>query len=325
VTVARPDTVFDPVGTVDETASVPIDDLSPGPPVRAIGVNEEHVNVLMEIAGQWPPVLATRGGRVVDGTHRLIAARRAGLSTLSVCWFDGTDDEAFVEAVRRNVTHGLPLSFDDRVEAVRRLLQSHGDWSDRRIARICAVAPRTVAHARLRGPKVRGQVLEKRLGMDGRRRPAKGASDRTRILDVIENNPDRSLRSIALEVGVSPETVRSVRASFGTLPRPSPPRGDRQGRETKQGAHESEHGATLSRWPDFVEDPAFGSRPDQHRFAVWFDAMAVSTEDSEFARLVPLGRVYEVADEARRRAAFWASFASELELHARPRLGGDAS
>jgi ParB-like chromosome segregation protein Spo0J len=317
MTGARRNAAFDAREIVGETVAVPIGDLSPGVPVRSAGVDEGHVKLLMETAGQWPPVLATRGGCVIDGTHRLIAARRAGLPTLSVSWFDGTGDEAFVEAVRRNVTHGLPLSFDDRVEAVQHLLQSHRDWSDRRIARICAVAPRTVAQARFMGSSAPGQASDKRLGMDGRRRPAKGAADRTRILHAIENEPDRSLRSIASEVGVSPETVRSVRATYGSVPRSSPPQGDLQGREARHSSNESDNDAMLSRLPHFVDDPAFGSQPDRRKFAVWFDAMAVSTNDSNFICLVPLGRVYEVADEARRRAMFWTSFADELESHAR--------
>jgi len=320
MTGARRNAACDVVEIVDEPVSVPIGDLSPGVPVRSAGVDEGHVKLLMETAGQWPPVLATRGGCVIDGTHRLIAARRAGLQTLAVSWFDGTGDEAFVEAVRRNVTHGLPLSFDDRVDAVHHLLQSHRDWSDRRIARICAVAPRTVARARVTRPSAPGHASDKRLGKDGRRRPANGAADRTRILHVLESEPDRSLRSIASEVGVSPETVRSVRAIIGSMPRSSQPQVDLQGRAARYSSNESEHDVTLSRLPHFVDDPAFDSQPDRRKFAVWFDAMAVSTEDSNFICLVPLGRVYEVADEARRRAMFWTSFADALEAHARPRL-----
>jgi hypothetical protein len=323
VAVIRRSTVMSATETVSGAAWVPLEDLSPGVSIRTAGVDEDHVTLLMETPGEWPPVLATRGGRVIDGTHRLIAARRCGLSNLSVAWFDGTDDEAFAEAVRRNVAHGLPLSFHDRVEAVRHLLRSHRDWSDRRLASICAVSPRTVAHARLGG--VAEQVPDKRLGKDGRRRPTKGSPHRTRILSVLENDPERSLRSIALEVGVSPETVRSVRASVGSLTRRTSLQGDHQGRPATYRGTEPEEVEILSRVPNLVDDPAFGSQPDQHRFAVWFDAMAVSKKDSAFVCLVPLGRVYDVADEARRRATFWTSFADELEAHARPRLRGRGS
>jgi hypothetical protein len=322
VAVARRSTAMSATETVSGVAWVALEDLSPGVSVRAAGVDEDHVMLLMETPGEWPPVLATRGGRVIDGTHRLIAARRCGLSNLSVTWFDGTDDEAFVEAVRRNVAHGLPLSFNDRIEAVRHLLRSHRDWSDRRLACICAVSPRTVAQARLTGG--RGQMADKRLGRDGRRRPTKGSPHRTKILNVLENDPDRSLRSIALEVGVSPETVRSVRASV-ELPRRSLSQGDPPGRATTHRVSEQEKVEIRSKVPNFVDDPAFGSQPDQRRFAVWFDAMAVSKGDSSFVCLVPLGRVYDVADEARRRAAFWTSFADDLEAHARPRLRGGGS
>lgn len=145
---ARRTTTIGAMETVGGAAWVPLEDLSPGVCIRTAGVDEDHVTLLMETPGEWPPVLATRGGRVIDGTHRLIAARRCGLPNLSVTWFDGTDDEAFAEAVHRNVAHGLPLSFHDRVEALRHLLRSHRDWSDRRLASICAVSPRTVAPPR---------------------------------------------------------------------------------------------------------------------------------------------------------------------------------
>ncbi len=40
-----------------------------------------------------------------------------------------------------------------------------------------------------------------------------------------------------------------------------------------------------------------------------------------YAASVPLSRVYEVSDEARRRALFWAQFAERVESRAKRRHG----
>ncbi len=51
-----------------------------------------------------------------------------------------------------------------------------------------------------------------------------------------------------------------------------------------------------------------------------FDATAVDSVDRwKHVGVVPLSRVYEVADEARRRAAFWLGFAETLEGRVRRR------
>ena len=61
-------------------------------------------------------------------------------------------------------------------------------------------------------------------------------------------------------------------------------------------------------------------REGGEQFVEWFDATTVDDADG-WAHLgvVPLSRTYEVADEARRRAAFWASFAEALERQVRRR------
>ena len=73
----------------------------------------------------------------------------------------------------------------------------------------------------------------------------------------------------------------------------------------------------LSRKPrcarPWQEDRALAARDGGERFVEWFDSTAVDSVDGwEHIGVVPLSRVYEVADEARRRAAFWLGFAETL-------------
>jgi hypothetical protein len=48
-------------------------------------------------------------------------------------------------------------------------------------------------------------------------------------------------------------------------------------------------------------------------FVRWFEETTIGDEWRDFLDRVPISRVYEVADEARRRAARWLDFASRLE------------
>lgn len=111
---------------------VPIDRITCGPSVRGGGLSETHVEVLTELNGAWPPIVVWGDQNlVVDGADRLAAARRLNLRQLAVVHVGGTSDDAFVESVRRNIEHGLPLSLPDRRRAARQLLQFHPNWSDR--------------------------------------------------------------------------------------------------------------------------------------------------------------------------------------------------
>lgn len=303
--------------------------------LRAAGLDESHVAALAELDGKWPPVLvwADQPNVILDGAHRLAAAKRLGYSTVLVTVFRGSADEAFIEAVRRNVGHGLPLSVADRTRAGQQILARHPDWSDRRIAEACALSPHTVARLRAsratqgrsvaasRAAAVAGSGarkesavvveragtvvdIESRLGRDGRCRPAQPGVVRERVVEALEANPGGSLREIASVAKVSPETVRRIRrevegsppATIGLLPRVPP--------------------AAAGVWRD---DPAMASSPELSDLVAWLDRTEPGAELASYAGAVPLSRVYELADEGRRRAAFWTAFATALEARARGR------
>ena len=103
--------------------------------VRERGLDDDHVQRLVETGGGWPPILVWDSQPVVlDGAHRLAAARLLGLAAIPAVRFYGSRPDAYVEAVRRNVAHGLPLTLKERTTAAQRVLTASPDWSDRRIA-----------------------------------------------------------------------------------------------------------------------------------------------------------------------------------------------
>lgn len=190
------------------TASVPVERLQLRSSLRRGPLRPEHVETLVAAAGNWPPILVHRSTLVViDGRYRVQAARILRLPTVQVEWFDGSEAMALVEALRRNVTHGLPLTLSERKSAAVHLLAANREWSDGRIAELCGLSPKTIARLR---PGSEGDGV-RRLGRDGRYRPAQPGAVRQRVAELIAEDEGASLRVIAARAGVSHETVRSVR------------------------------------------------------------------------------------------------------------------
>ena len=179
---------------------------------RLSGVSLEHVEALAAAENPLPPIVVHRATlRVIDGAHRLQAAIRCGRTTIPVRFFDGDESEAFVLAVRLNVAHGLPLALADRKRAAERIIGSHPQWSDRRVATATGTSPVTVAEVRRR---VVGEASAtgSRIGQDGRVRPLDGSAGRRLAGQLMTENPGLSLRQVARAAGISPETARDVRA-----------------------------------------------------------------------------------------------------------------
>jgi ParB-like chromosome segregation protein Spo0J len=262
------------------------------------------VRVLVESADRWPPILVTADYEVVDGCHRVTAARALGRTRITAEIFTGTAQDAYVESVRRNVAHGLALSLNERRSAAGRILDFKPSWSDRRIGTLAGLSPSTVAALRTaqRGPADPGSAG--RLGSDGRTRPTNPAPLRKRITDAIADRPDASLRTIAGLVGASPETVRSVRNRLLAGPPPDT-------------ALEANDEPPADRGPAWWErDSALTSTSEGRELAAWLTRTDVEVSGVESLGAIPLSRVYEVSTEFRRRAAFWAEFADALERRA---------
>jgi ParB-like chromosome segregation protein Spo0J len=195
---------------------------------RIEGENPEHVQALAAAQNDLPPIIVHNATmRVIDGVHRLRVAKLRGDEEIEARFFSGSEEDAFVLAVKSNIAHGLPLSLADRKAAAVRIIVSHPQWSDRMIASVAGVAARTVAEIRKRYAEksINGDV---RIGQDGRVRPINGAHRRLLAFELISDNPELPLRQVARAAGISPETARDVRNRIRRGEDPVP---KRRGRE----------------------------------------------------------------------------------------------
>lgn len=191
--------------------SIALDKLRLNSSPRVRGVDIRHVHELAEVGVGLPPIIVNRETmEVIDGAHRIMAARKRGESEINVSFFFGTETDAFILAVHVNTEQGLPLSREDRLAATRRMLDIHATWSDRMIAELVGLSTKSVASLRACSTEAVPQ-LNKRLGRDGKMRPVDSTDARMRAAELFESNPDASLREVARAVGLSPATVKDVK------------------------------------------------------------------------------------------------------------------
>jgi transposase-like protein len=206
--------VVDPGGGgfyTQPVVNVPISLLSTSGSPRVSGEDPAHIETLAATESRLPPIIVHRATmRVIDGVHRLRAAEHRGRDQIAVQFFDGAEADAFVLAVKSNITHGLPLPLADRKHAASRIVSSHPQWSDRMIATVTGLASKTVADIR-KAPAGEPDRRRSRIGQDGRVRPIDGAEGRVLAGEMLDTDPGLSLRQVARAVGISPETVRDVR------------------------------------------------------------------------------------------------------------------
>lgn len=98
---------------------------------------------------KFPPVVVFNDGVkhwLADGFHRTHAARRAELSEIAAEVHNGTKRDAILYSVGANAAHGQRRTNADKRKAVMTLLNDEewAKWSDREIARRCAVSDRFV-------------------------------------------------------------------------------------------------------------------------------------------------------------------------------------
>ncbi|MFI0469522.1 streptomycin biosynthesis protein [Saccharopolyspora sp. 5N102] len=177
---------------------------------RLEGEDPHHVQALAEVDVRLPPILVHgRTMRVIDGMHRVRAAVLRGEAMIEAELVDGSEIEVFVRAVQANIAHGLPLSLRDRKAAAARIAGACPQWSDRAIARVTGLSPKTVAAVRCSTEEV--PHLKTRVGQDGRPRPVDASEGRRIAREVISRRPGASLREVAKEAGISVSTAHSVR------------------------------------------------------------------------------------------------------------------
>jgi hypothetical protein len=310
---------------------VPVDVLLDADSPRLSGVNHAHIARLTECGASLPPVVVHRGTmRVIDGMHRLNAARRNKRELIEVTFFEGTEEEAFIHAVELNVKHGLPLSLGDRKAAALRILVTGADLSDRTVAAKTGLSDKTVATIRRRlGAEI--PQPHSRHGRDGRLYQIGGTEERRRrVAQLIADQPSASLREIASAAGVSPAMVNDVRKriSAGVDPIARKPRtrslaqassaGIRSVRPTPLSREETRGGTNADDIRAALEqlraDPSIRDKEAGRALLRWLSGHAIDMSDiPEHADAVPPHRAALVAVLARHVASAWMEFAHRLD------------
>ncbi|CAM5422771.1 ParB/RepB/Spo0J family partition protein [Streptomyces avidinii] len=305
--------------------TVPIGLILSGDSPRSQGKDADHAARLAELDAPLPPILVDRRTmRVIDGTHRLMAATLKGQESIDVEFFDGTAEEAFLRAVEANVAHGLPLPHADRRRAAERIIRSHPRSSDRAIARSAGLGARTVAKIRreMTGP---GQQPVARVGLDGKVRPLNSAEGRRRAAEIITEDPMTSLREVARRAGISPATVSDVRKRLASGQPPAAAeatgmsgaaRADRPRTVRGMPPVPSPPAAVVER---LLRDPSLRHKQEGRQLLRLLQQNAIGTREwSELTTVVPSHCGALVVDLARQVAETWMEFARELDEGAQP-------
>lgn len=293
-----------------------ISSLLPADSPRLQGLDPGHVRALAEIEDGLPPILVHRSTmRVIDGMHRLRAAQLNGRDTIDVQFFEGSQEETFLLAVRANVAHGLPLTLADRRAAARRVVQSHPQMSDRSIATITGLAAKTVAA--IRRSTAEYPQLNARIGQDGRVRPVDGAEGRRLAERVLAAHPGAPLRMIAREAGVSLGTAQDVRrrVQLGQDPAPDDqrPPATRSGPPGRAPA-QPERVDLQSILDSLRRDPSLRYKESGRSFLRWLGLrMILSVEWRRAVNIISPHSAILVSKVARECATSWTEFAEELE------------
>ncbi|WP_433575557.1 ParB/RepB/Spo0J family partition protein [Nocardia brasiliensis] len=197
--------------------------LPPESSPRTAGENAAHIRMLAESSTAFPPIVVhRRTTQVIDGVHRLRAAQLRGDRTISAVLFDGSITEAFVLAVKLNAAHGLPLSLSDRKAAALRILMAYPQWSDRAIAAVAGISPKTVGVIRSRSAEEIPQPTG-RIARNGVLHRTDISAGRRRAAELFTADPNRSARAVAVAAGISLTTAKEVRKELrgGSDPRPA--------------------------------------------------------------------------------------------------------
>jgi ParB-like chromosome segregation protein Spo0J len=284
--------------------------LSLGESPRLDGHDEAHVARLADVEGPLPPILVdSRTMRVIDGTHRLMAAIARGEKTIEAEYFDGEADDAFLYAVKANVTHGFPLTQADRRAAAARILRSHPHMSDRAIAMVAGLGAKTVASIRKSTDEL--PLLTTRVGSDGRIRPLNSLEGRMRVAALLSERPSASLREVARQAGVSPATVGDVRKR---LERGDLPAGTRAGRPQPV----PEPVAPGALVDTLLRDPSLRHNEVGRNLLGLLRHSATGAQHwNDFVAAVPPHCTGTVGQLAEQYARMWSQFAEEMGERAR--------
>jgi ParB-like chromosome segregation protein Spo0J len=289
---------------------VAIGSLRPADSPRVRGQDAGHAHALRENLPDLPAILVNRRTmRVIDGMHRLSAARLAGADTIRAELIDTDERTAFLLAVQANTRRGLPLSLADREAAAERILSWYPYWSDRSIAAIAGLAATTVGAIRGRSTAAIGQ-LNARIGRDGRVRPVSAQDGRRRASEIIAARPGASLREVARAAGISLGTAHNVRQRMRRRSDGQRP-GDRPAGGRRRRAEPLPWQAARER---LVRDPALRYAEAGRVLVRWLDARAIGVGDwRDVIDAIPSHWAETIINVAQSCGNEWHELAAELE------------
>ncbi|MEV4754487.1 transcriptional regulator protein [Micromonospora sp. NPDC049559] len=303
--------------------SVPIHLIKVAASPRINGENSKHTELLLESGVELPPILVHRQTMcIVDGVHRLRAAQKRGDTEIAVDFFDGDEEDAFLEAVRANLAHGLPLSLADRRAAAVRVLDQHPEWSDRAVAEAVGLSPDFIGAVRRLSTTAHPSMS--RIGRDGRVRPVDSSQGRIKASQVIASKPNASLREVARNAGIAVGTARDVRDRIqrGLDPVPARQRAAQVNRKaaTRRLPEPASSKDPLSTLQGLKKDPSLRFSEAGRRLLRWVDLHAVSADDRTWvATAVPPHCANLIIELAIGYAAAWQGIADAIERQVQPK------
>lgn len=313
------DSPHDPVDMIGQlpVEEVPLSLLEHGLFLRGAGTDPAHVKLLADAASssELPPILAQKGNyRIIDGMHRIEAARLRGEKSIRARFITCTDEDAFILAVKSNTLHGLPLSRSDRVFGAKRVLIWHPDWSDRAVAAATGLSAKTIAGLRSRSADGI-QQSGKRVGRDGKRHPLAATDGRRRAAEYMTAHPDAPLRQVAREVDISLGTVQDVRTRMrrgmdptavgrqrSSPPPASSPRAEEElslgnATNSRDTRHNSRHPSWTEISSKLMNDPSVRYTEGGRKFLRWMEMYAMHAgEWKEFMDAIPAHWLKDVSD-----------------------------
>lgn len=291
-----------------------VDVLVPADSPRLAGENTEHARMLASSDAVLPPIIVQRGtGRVIDGMHRLRAAKLRGQRKILVRFHDGDDEDSFIAAVETNIAHGLPLTQADRVAAATRIVAIRPQWSDRRIASVTGLSAATMGAVRRRSTAgaVQSNVGD-RVGRDGRVRPLDIAAGRLRAGELIAERPEATVREIADAAGVSPATALDVRNRLRDGRHPVPDR-QRTTRDVVTAASDAGKVDCDALLRGLKKDPSLRFTDSGRALLRWLDVRTVDLEQwKQHVDDIPAHCVQTITTLARHHSDSWREFAQYL-------------
>ena len=297
----------------DQVVEVALSALRPADSPRTSGEDQAHVRTLAETDAELPPILVHRASmRVIDGAHRIAAARLRGAYTIRARFFDGDDAAAFLLAVKSNVLQGLPLTLAERKLAAQRIVRSHPQWSDRAIAAVAGLDHKTVGSIRR---CLIGEIPQsvKRIGRDGRARPVDNSEGRTKAGQLIAEFPHASIRQIAQTVGMSTATVQDVRKRVLGGSDPVPARAAQPRREQVTELPRQSGGRDRAAIIKALRtDPSLRFTDSGRALLRWLDACAAPADWDALVNSLPPHAASLVAEVAQSFATQWQQFALRL-------------